>query len=175
MRWRNAGKKQCRQEKRRPGLLHGAAESIKRTPPTNRGRRRGLRIKPSALCRGEVRIFPSSRLRHRAMRALAKLKPPSRRRPPSITWPARLGLMSIHRRRRPARVTRSSSVFEDRQRLRLLLLPPLLRWFLRDFLSLLRHCCPPSLSGWRLSAVPSRIDGHYDRITTAGKKEQSLH
>jgi hypothetical protein len=26
-----------------------------------------------------------------------------------------------------------------------------------------------------ISAVPSRIDGHYDRITTAGEKEQSLH
>ena len=66
-------------------------------------------------------------------------------------------------RRQPARVTRSStasSTIEDRQRRCLLLLPTLLRLLRRVCLafSLLRHCCPPSLSGWRYrcSAVANR-------------------
>ena len=58
-------------------------------------------------------------------------------------------------------------------RLCLLLLPTLRRLFRRRFLrfSLLRHCCPPSLSvDGDIGAVQSRIDPHYNPITTAGKK-----
>ncbi len=83
-------------------------------------------------------------------------------RPPE---PARLGRISIDPRQQPARVTRSSTSCDVEDRLRrclLLLLPAscLLRRLLRRCfrLSLLRHCCPPSLSGWRhrCSAVANR-------------------
>jgi len=58
-------------------------------------------------------------------------------------------------------------------RLWLLLLPTFCRLLRCRFLrfSLLRHCCPPSVSvDGDIGAVQSRIDPHYNPITTAGKK-----
>jgi hypothetical protein len=56
---------------------------------------------------------------------------------------------------------------------KLLLLPTFCRLLRCRFLrfSLLRHCCPPSVSvDGDIGAVQSRIDPHYNPITTAGKK-----
>ena len=93
--------------------------------------------------------------------AVVKAAPPSRRRPPSSngTGPSREiidppstsagpcdAVFHLNRRRRPTRR-------------RLFLLPTLRRFLRLSFrFSSLRHCCPPSLSGWRYrcSAVANR-------------------
>jgi hypothetical protein len=86
------------------------------------------------------------------------------RRPPE---PACRGRLSIHLDAgRPCVTQSSTSNAEDRLRHCLLLLPTLRRLLRRRFLrfSLLRHCCPPSLSGWRYrySAVANRSALHSD-------------
>jgi len=96
---------------------------------------------------------------------MVKLEPSSRRRPPSFTR-ADASCRIIDPTATPAGPCDAifgSCDAEDRQERRLLLLLPtlcLLRCLLRRCfrLSLLRHCCPPSLSGWRhrYSAVANR-------------------
>ena len=74
----------------------------------------------------------------------------------------------------PCNATFGSCDAEDRQRRELLLLSALrlLRCLLRRCfrLSLLRHCCPPSLSGWR-HTVQSRIDVHWHSLTPPKRKK----
>ncbi len=95
---------------------------------------------------------------------MVELDPSSRRRPPSFT---RAGaswriIDPTTTSAGPCDAIFDSCDAEDRQRRRLLLLPTLrlLRCLLRRCFrpSLLRHCCPPSLSGWRhrYSAVANR-------------------
>ena len=95
---------------------------------------------------------------------MVKPDPSSRRRPLSYTG-AGASWQIIDPTATPAgpcNATFGSCDAEDRQQRHLLLLPALclLRRLLRRCfrLSLLRHCCPPSLSGWRhrYSAVANR-------------------
>jgi hypothetical protein len=81
----------------------------------------------------------------------------------------------------PCNSTFGSCDAEDRQQRHLLLLPALrlLRRLLRRCfrLSLLRHCCPPSLSGWRhrYSAVANRRALAPDYTTEAKKTSFSTN
>jgi hypothetical protein len=102
-------------------------------------------------------------------------KPPSRRRPPLSTWAGASWAIieAPSTSAGPCDAIFDSCDAEDRSRRRLLLLLPasgLLRRLLRRCLrlSLLRHCCPPSLSGWRhrCSAVANRhalLSDYYSR------------
>ncbi len=164
-------------EKRRRGLAPDAdARCFRRNRQHNRGRRRdaggfgsiGLLARASRKSSGR-------HLHHRSPRGCAvsnsdeaqtSVPADALRRSPEPARPGGSSRQSADQpRRQPARVTRSStalSEIEDRQRRRLLLLPTprLPRAFLRRcfHFSLLRHCCPPSLSGWRhrCSAVANR-------------------
>ena len=111
---------------------------------------RGSALRPS---------FPSF-----AWRTIVKPDPSSRRRPLLYTragtsWQI---IDPTATSAGPCNATFGSYDAEDRQQRHLLLLPTLrlLRCLLRRCfrLSLLRHCCPPSLSGWRhrYSAVANR-------------------
>ena len=100
-----------------------------------------------------------------SLRAVVELDPSSRRRPLSFTG-AGVSWQIIDpaaTNAGPCNAIFGSCDAEDRPRRRLLLLPTLrlLRCLLRRCfrLSLLRHCCPPSLSGWRhrYSAVANRL------------------
>ena len=81
----------------------------------------------------------------------------------------------------PACKTRSSNPMRPKivMRLALLLLPALrlLRRLLRRRLrlTLLCHCCPPSLRDGMFICVPSRIDVHCTLITTAQWTKQRIH
>ena len=81
----------------------------------------------------------------------------------------------------PACKTRSSNPMRPKivMRLALLLLPALrlLRRLLRRRLrlTLLCHCCPPSLRDGLFICVPSRIDVHCTLITTAQWTKQRIH
>ena len=121
--------------------------------------------------RGSASRFSSSPPRR--LNTIAKLAPPSRRRPLSSTGagPSREIVDPSSTAAGPCDAIFDTCDVEDRLRRRLLLLPTLCRFLRLSFrFSLLRHCCPPSLSGWRYRSVQSRIDPHYIRITTAGKK-----
>jgi hypothetical protein len=96
---------------------------------------------------------------------MVKPDPSSRRRPLSYTRADAPGQIidPTATPAGPCNATFGSCDTEDRQQRHLLLLPALclLRRLLRRCfrLSLLRHCCPPSLSGWRhrYSAVANRL------------------
>ena len=96
---------------------------------------------------------------------MVKPDPSSRRRPLSYTRAGAPGQIidPTATPAGPCNATFGSCDTEDRQQRHLLLLPALclLRRLLRRCfrLSLLRHCCPPSLSGWRhrYSAVANRL------------------
>jgi hypothetical protein len=130
---------------------------------TPRASARCTRIKSAGSSPGRgTALRPSCPPRSRAM---VELDPSSRRRPLSFTR-AGASWWIIDPTATPAGPC--GAIFgsydaEDRQRRRLLLLPTLclLRCLLRRCfrLSLLRHCCPPSLSGWRhrYSAVANRL------------------
>src|SRR5580658_7443782 len=101
---------------------------------------------------------------------MVKPDPSSRRRPLSYTRADAPGQIidPTATPAGPCNATFGSCDAEDRQQRHLLLLPTLclLRCLLRRCfrLSLLRHCCPPSLSGWR-HTVQSRIDVHWHSLT----------
>jgi len=114
---------------------------------------------------------------------MAKPDPSSRRRPLSYTG-AGASWQIIDPTATPAgpcNATFGSCDAEDRQQRHLLLLPALclLRRLLRRCfrLSLLRHCCPPSLSGWRhrYSAVANRLALASDYTTEAKKTSFSTN
>src|SRR5271169_2302369 len=125
----------------------------------------------AALRRSEIRFCRLSSSLSRGVVAIAALTPPSRRRPLWFTGagqPRKIIAIRPSTSAGPCDPIFDSREIKDRRRRRLLLLPSgLLRLSLRlSFrFSLLRHCCPPSLSGWRYrysavanrSALPSRL------------------
>jgi len=119
--------------------------------------------------RSEIGLCPVSSSPSRGVVASVKLTPPSRRRPLVFTGAGqpREIIATLPTSAGPCDLASDFRETEDQRRHQLLLLPGrLLRRFLRlSFrFSLLRHCCPPSLSGWRYrcSAVANRSALHSD-------------
>ena len=153
----------------------GADVSFGRILPTHRGLRRdGLRSGTAGLPASEKAYFSVSPLfavalsepEFEARTRIPPAPPVAHLSPPVAALIASTPAGPVRRDPRHMRCRRPL-------RLCLLLLPTLRRLFRRRFLrfSLLRHCCPPSLSvDGDIGAVQSRIDPHYNPITTAGEK-----
>ena len=154
--------------------IHGAKKSLKTISEGVGEMVEGLSL--PAEHRSEIGTCRISSTLSRRVVAIVKLTPPSRRRPLLFTGAGqpRAIMTTLPTSAGPCDPIFDSREIKDRRRRRLLLLPSgLLRLSLRlSFrFSLLRHCCPPSLSGWRYSVQCSRESIRTTfRITTAKKK-----